>query len=68
MDRPIDDEAAQLFAGQFYNSLGFGLSVAQAFEQAKTYVEMEFGDTGEPKLYTAPGIDASLLYLVAPPS
>jgi CHAT domain len=33
MDLPVDDEAAKIFAGQFYNSLGFAVSVQQAFEQ-----------------------------------
>jgi hypothetical protein len=34
MNQPISDEAARVFAGQLYNSLGFGHSLALAFEQA----------------------------------
>lgn len=31
---PISDQAAQVFAGQLYNAIGFGKSLKQAFEQA----------------------------------
>jgi hypothetical protein len=68
MDQPIDDEAAQVFAGQFYNSLGFGQSLANAFEQARVQVEVHTGTaSGEPQLYTAAGVDPTDVYLVAPP-
>jgi CHAT domain len=43
MDDPVDDESAKVFAGQFYNSLGFGQSLAQAFEQAHVQVELHTG-------------------------
>jgi len=34
METSIGDDAAKTFAAQFYNSLGFGLSVGEAFRQA----------------------------------
>jgi CHAT domain len=69
MNEPVEDEAAKVFAGQFYNSLGFGQSLAQAFEQAHVHVELRTGSSsGEPKLYTAGGVDPAELYLVAPPT
>lgn len=46
MDTAIDDEDAKVFAGQFYNSLGFGRSVAEAFRQAKVQVELVGGGRG----------------------
>jgi len=71
MDTSIEDEAAKHFAGQFYNAIGFGLSVAKAFEQAKAHVEMELHgkglDTGDPQLYAADRTDPSMLFLVRPP-
>jgi hypothetical protein len=36
MDTAIDGEDATVLAGQFYNSLGLGLSAAKAFRQALT--------------------------------
>ncbi|MDQ3822766.1 MAG: CHAT domain-containing protein [Actinomycetota bacterium] len=68
MDESVEDDAAKLFAGQFYNAIGFGQSLAQAFEQAKTHVMLETGGTsGEPRLHTAAGVDGDSIYLVRPP-
>ena len=68
MDEPVDDEAAKFFAAQFYNSIGFGLSVSQAFEQARTQMSLALGDvSGEPRLHTADGVDPADIFLVAPP-
>ncbi len=36
MNAPIGDEAARVFATQFYSAIGFGYSVRRAFEQALT--------------------------------
>ena len=67
MEQPVDDQAAKVFAGQFYNALGFGKSLREAFEQATLQVRMATGSTsGEPQLYTTPGVDASDVYLVRP--
>ena len=55
MERPVDDESAKVFAGQFYNSIGFGKSLQQAFDQAKLQLELETGGlSGNPELYVAP--------------
>jgi CHAT domain len=66
MDTAIDDEDAKVFAGQFYNSLGFGCSVAEAFRQAKVQVELAGGDGGVPQLFCADGIDPEVVVLVNP--
>jgi hypothetical protein len=67
MEARIDDESAKTFAAQLYNSLGFGLSVADAFQQASLQVELAHGkDANEPRLFTASGVDASALVLVNP--
>lgn len=66
MDTAIDDEDAKVFAGQFYNSLGFGLSVAEAFRQAKVQVELAGGSGGVPQLLFADGIDPEVVVLVNP--
>lgn len=69
MDESVADESAKTFSGQFYNSLGFGLSLAQAFEQACAYVKLATGTTsGEPRLYVASGVAPDEVYLVAPAS
>ncbi len=71
MDEPIDDEAAQIFAGQFYNAIGFGKSLAQAFEQALLHTRLVRGNgsgSGEPRLHVASGVDPSEAYLVKPPA
>jgi hypothetical protein len=67
MNAPIHDEIAKTFAGQFYNSLGFGKSVGESFRQAVLQVELEHG-TGQdvPQLFTADGVDAETVVLVNP--
>jgi CHAT domain len=67
MDRPVEDDAAKIFAGQFYNAIGFGRSLLEAFEQARHQVKLVTGRTsGEPLLFTAAGVNAGDLYLVKP--
>ncbi len=67
MDEPIGDEVARVFAGQFYNSLGFGRSLGLALRQAMLYVEMQLDHTsGEPTLLLAEGVDADELIVVDP--
>lgn len=69
MDQPVSDEEAKIFAGAFYNAIGFGRSVQDAYDLAKLQVELTTDATsGEPQLHVAEGVDASLLYLVAPPN
>lgn len=66
MDAAIDDEDAKVFAGQFYNSLGFGLSVAEAFRQAKVQVELAGGDSDAARLFCAKDVDPEVVVLVNP--
>jgi hypothetical protein len=51
---------------QFYNSLGFGRSVAEAYREAKVQVELTGGDGGVPRLFCAEGIDPEVVVLVNP--
>lgn len=64
----IGDTDAKVFAGQFYNSLGFGLSVSEAFAQATLQIEMEgsAGASATPELFCAEGIDPEVIALVNP--
>jgi hypothetical protein len=67
MDATVEDNAAQVFAGQFYNSLGFGLSIQKAFEQANLQVEVECGSGHDvPRLFSADGVNAGVIALVNP--
>lgn len=68
MDETIDDEDAQVFAGQLYSALGFGQSLSNAFGQALLQVELEFGAaSGAPRLHTADGIDPDEVFIVRRP-
>lgn len=63
----IGDEVARVFAGQLYNSLGFGRSLGLALRQSLLYVEMQLDYTsGEPTLELADGVDANDLIIVDP--
>lgn len=68
MSDSIRDDTACIFAAQFYSSIGFGLSVEQAFNQAKAELILESID-GEniPKLYSKNEIVTSSTYLVKKP-
>jgi predicted RNase H-like HicB family nuclease len=67
METSVEDERAKTFAAQFYNSLGFGKTLADAFNQAKAQVTLTHEDGGEiPQLFEAPGEDPSTAVLVAP--
>ena len=67
MTTSISDKAANAFAAQFYSSLGFGLSVKRAFEQAKGIMMLESPtEANTPALYVKAGVDADKLYLVCP--
>lgn len=69
MNTSVGDHAARVFAAQFYSSIGFGLSVGQAFQQAKVALMME-GIPAEstPELFVTAGLDADDLVLVKPES
>lgn len=66
MDTAIDDQDAKVFAGQFYNALGFGRSVADAFREAKVQVEFAGGDGEAPQLLCRDGVDPETVVLVNP--
>lgn len=67
METSVEDERAKTFAAQFYNSLGFGKTLAEAFEQARAQVTLAHGTGGEsPRLFEAPGEDAAATVLVSP--
>lgn len=69
MTTSISDRAANTFAAQFYSSLGFGLSVKKAFEQAKGIMMLESPtESNTPILYIKAGIDADMLFIVKPAS
>lgn len=63
----VRDDAAVIFASQFYSSLGFGHSVQKAFNQAKAALMLE-GIPGEeiPQLFVKEGLKADELILVDP--
>jgi len=66
MDESVADASAKEFAGQLYSSIGFGLDLAIAFAQAKAHAFAAGSSTGEPRLYTADGVVAENIVLVAP--
>lgn len=67
MEQSIEDETARVFAGQLYNSLGFGRSLGLAFEQAKFQVEITFNAlSGDPVLVMVDGVDAHEFVVVSP--
>jgi hypothetical protein len=68
MDASIDDEDAKVFAGQFYNSLGFGHSVADSFRQARVHVELSGGNAEVAQLFSREGVDPETVVLVNPDS
>jgi len=69
MKTSISDDAARLFSSQFYSAIGFGLSVKQAFEQAKALLMMEgIPEESTPELFIHDGIDPHGIVIVKPPS
>lgn len=64
----VGDDAARVFAAQFYSAVGFGKSVRRAFEQAKAALMLEgIAEEDTPVLYAADGCDPDGLVLVRPP-
>jgi len=67
MNTSIGDEAARVFSSQFYSSIGFGLSVQKAFDQAKALLMMEgIEEENTPELFVKAGLDATELFIVKP--
>lgn len=67
MGTSIGDEAARVFAKAFYSAIGYGYSIARAFEKARAEVTLEGIDEEDtPELFTREGIDADEIVLVRP--
>lgn len=68
MNSSIGDEAARVFASQFYSAIGFGKSLLAAFDQAKTALMLKnIPEEDTPELFVAEGVDPAQLVLVSPP-
>lgn len=68
MKSSIGDNAAKVFAMQFYSALGFGHSVQRAFDQAKAGLMLEGIEEDDiPKLYVRSDIDPGKFFIVRPP-
>ena len=68
MSTSIGDRAARVFASQFYSAIGFGKSLAQAFEQGKAELMLEnIPEDNTPELFVADDVDPEQLILVRPP-
>lgn len=65
MKDSILDDAAKVFASQFYSAIGFGRSIKQAFDQGVTALLLE-GISGDdiPALFTGENIEAEEIILV----
>jgi len=67
MNDSIGDEAARVFASQFYSAIGFGKSVRTAFEQGKTALMLEdIHEEDIPELFVADGVISEQLIIVQP--
>lgn len=65
MNNTIGDQAAIVFASQLYSSIGFGLSLEKAFQQAIVALKLyEIPEEQTPQLYLSNGIEAKDIYLV----
>lgn len=65
MNNSIGDQAAITFASQLYSSIGFGLSLEKAFQQAILALKLyEIPEEHTPQLYLSDGIEAKDIYLV----
>ena len=63
----IGDDAARVFAAQFYSAIGFGKSVSIAFEQAKAALLLEgIREEETPELFLQEGVEAEDFILVEP--
>ncbi|MEZ4869838.1 MAG: CHAT domain-containing protein [Caldilineaceae bacterium] len=65
MGEAIEDDAAITFAASFYQAIGFGRSISEAFELGKTELLLEgIPEADAPKLITRPGVDPAAVFLV----
>ena len=69
MSTSIGDDAACVFAAQFYSSLAFGYSVEKAYNQALAALQLEsIPEENTPRLFIRNNINPSDLILVSPHS
>lgn len=67
MKEEIGDDAARVFAAQFYSAIGFGKSIQQAFDQGIAALYLEgIPEDHIPGLYHRDDIDPSAVVLVRP--
>lgn len=67
MSDAIGDNAARVFAAQFYSAIGFGRSIKQAFDQGISALLLEgIPEEETPVLFTQEGIDSEDIVLVRP--
>ncbi|MGY6564953.1 MAG: CHAT domain-containing protein [Halomonadaceae bacterium] len=67
MKDSIGDDAARVFAAQFYSAIGFGRSIREAFFQAKVALKLEnIQEDQIPELFVAEGVEDVELVLVQP--
>jgi hypothetical protein len=65
MKMEIGDDAAIVFSSAFYRAIGFGRSIQEAFEQAKTALLLEgIPEENTPVLLAKPGIDPTKIRLL----
>ncbi|RYA22433.1 hypothetical protein CRU96_13095 [Malaciobacter halophilus] len=66
MNDSIGDNAARIFAAQFYSAIGFGKSIKTAFEQAKAALMLEnIPEEHTPELFIQNGVSQEELVLVS---
>jgi hypothetical protein len=67
MSRAVGDNAAIIFAANFYRALGFGSSVKNAFEQAKAGLMVEgIPEEDTPQLLVKAGVDPDQVLVMTP--
>lgn len=67
MNTSVGDDAARIFASQFYSAIGFGLSVKKAFDQAKAALMLEnVPEEDVPELFIGDALDPNELFIVKP--
>lgn len=67
MNTSIGDDAARVFAAQFYSAIGFGYSLEKSFNQAKAALMLEgIPEENTPELYVRDGLFARDIIIVSP--
>lgn len=67
MNQSIGDEAARVFASQFYSAIGFGLSLETAFQQAKAALMLQgIEEDNTPELFISNEINSNEMIIVKP--